>query len=291
MAFQRTECGKNRAARRPPPHLAKTENTHSQGRKSQSDRAHARAPEGNCPGPPRQLRPYPSQEVPWHIRENLRPAGQVPHHTSQHARGYSGQPFCCTKGKLRPDEGQGLAAPRPLGGRAGTGKNAGNKSEHLVNTLHVLSPGQPVPNSAAGRLVCHWRKEKPEAGKPSPAGAPRPCLPSPLLSAPMLGWGLCRGPARSVLIPPARPAPLVPKLGLGPPPHQLGRPGSEPVRNPPGPHRPRPADSSPSPPPGREEETPRPSLGPPGGGRSKPRARSAHPRRVGRPEPAGPRPR
>ena len=133
----------------------------------------------------------------------------MPHHTSQHARGYSGQPFCCTKGKLRPDEGQGLAAPRPLGGRAGTGKNAGNKSEHLVNTLHVLSPGEPVPTSAAGRLACHWCKEKPKAGKPSPAGAPRPCLPSPpptlgphAAVGPMSGSGtLCADPAGSARAP------------------------------------------------------------------------------------------
>lgn len=137
---------------------------------------------------------------------------------------------------------QGLAAPHPLGGRASTGKNVGNKSISLVYKLHVQKPG-----TDGAHFGC-WApgtslplKGKHEAGKPTPRG-PRPGLPSPSLGP--ARWGLRRGPARSVAIPPTQPAPLSPKLGTGPPPQPTLRARVRVGPHPPGPRRPRPADSS-----------------------------------------------
>lgn len=153
----------------------------------------------------------------------------------------------------------------------------------------MLSPKQAVPTSVAPSTSLALGK--PEAGKTRPIRSPDPDFRPPTLG-PKQGWGLRPGPTRSLAesATPTR-APR-PKVRLVPPPRQLGGPGSLLGRSLPGAQAPPPAVSSPSPPPGREEEeTPRPSLGPPGGDRSKPRARSAQPRRVGRPESAGQRPR
>lgn len=181
-------------------------------------------------------------------------------------------PFVVQKEKLRPD-GYRLVGPRPLGGRAGPGKNASNNSEDLLSSLHVPSWDPRCP-FLRGAPRTYLALRKPEPRKPSP-----PTL------GPSWGWGLHRGPASSAAEPTAPARTPRPEVRLEPPPQQLGGPGSQRGRSLRPPRGPRRSPCFPSPQEGGGDSAalPRPLQ------RRSPLhcVRSTPPRRLGRPEPAG----